>query len=101
TTNFHVDDPDDDGGTMTATVTVPEGFLITAVGGAGGTVEGLTSRSITITGTEAQINSRINAITVRFPGANNTERQDWNGSFDVTVVVNDGGNTGVRPADLD
>jgi len=97
-----VDDPDDNGGVMTATVSVPAGFKISTVGGAGGAVSGVGTNIITITGTEAQLNSRLSAITVTFPDPAGVEAraQDWNGQFDVTIVVNDGGNTGTRPDDL-
>ena len=58
--------------------------------------------TITITGaTEAQINSRLQAITVTFPDvAGPATADDWNGSFDVTITYNDKGNTGTRPGDL-
>ena len=89
---------------LTATVSVPSGFAITAVGGAGGTAvisgDGL---SVVLTGTLTEINSRIDAIVVRLPdpdaGGPGTSA-DWNGTFAVTVVVDDNGNTGSRPSTL-
>ncbi len=89
---------------LTATVSVPSGFAITAVGGAGGTAvisgDGL---SVVLTGTLTEINSRIEAIVVRLPdpdaGGPGTSA-DWNGTFAVTVVVDDNGNTGSRPSTL-
>jgi len=52
---------------MSTTVTVDKG-TISAVGGAGGSVSGLGTSSITITGaTEAQLNSRLQALTIAFP----------------------------------
>ncbi|PNG47270.1 MULTISPECIES: cadherin-like domain-containing protein [unclassified Variovorax] len=88
---------------LTTTVSVPEGFTITAIGaGSGGSaVIAGDGRSVTITGTLAEINSRINTIEVQLPDAPGVAgRPDWNGSFTVTIVVDDEGNTGGRPATL-
>lgn len=100
--NLSVADPDSNGATsMSTTVTVGKG-VISAVGGAGGTVSGTGTNTITITGaTQAELNSRLQALTITFPddpGAPTSA--DWNGSFTVTVVYNDGGNTGTRPTSL-
>lgn len=95
-------DPDDNGATtMTTTVTVSKG-TISAVGGAGGSVSGLGTNTITITGaTEAQINSRLQLLTIAFPDESGAPTPaDWNGNFTVTVVYNDNGNTGTRPDSL-
>ncbi len=104
--NFSIADPDaQSASNMTATVTVPAGFVFTTVGGAGGSVVGLTTSTITITGTQAQINSRLQAMTVSLPdeaasGLNDPTAADWNGTFNVTVVYNDMGNTGGRPGTI-
>ncbi|MDM0057558.1 cadherin-like domain-containing protein [Variovorax sp. J22G47] len=88
---------------LTTTVSVPAGFTITGIGaGTGGSAsiagDGL---SVSITGTLAQINSRINTIAVQLPDAPGTPaRTDWNGAFAVTIVVDDQGNTGGRPGSL-
>ncbi|WP_165442111.1 cadherin-like domain-containing protein [Variovorax paradoxus] len=88
---------------LTTTVSVPAGFTITGIGaGTGGSAviagDGL---SVTITGTLAEINSRINTIAVQLPDApGDATRTDWNGAFTVTVVVDDEGNTGGRPTTL-
>ena len=88
---------------LTTTVSVPAGFTITGIGaGTGGSAaiagDGL---SVTITGTLAEINSRINTIAVQLPDAPGAAgRPDWNGAFNVTVVVDDQGNTGGRPVTL-
>ncbi|MBU6293594.1 MAG: hypothetical protein KJS91_02830 [Planctomycetes bacterium] len=99
--NISIADPDDNGAsTLTATVTVGAG-TISAVGGSGGTVSGTGTTSVTITGTEAQLNSRLRNITIAFPdppGA--ATAANWNGTFTVTVVYRDDGNTGTRPASL-
>ena len=100
--NFTVSDLDSPG-TFSATITVSKG-TITAVGGAGGTVGALGGASVTITGaTQAQLNSRLQAITVTLPDepaktAGDPTRADWNGSFTVTVAVNDGGSSQAREA---
>ncbi|WP_162579764.1 cadherin-like domain-containing protein [Variovorax sp. PBS-H4] len=86
---------------LTTTVSVPAGFTITGIGaGSGGSaVIAGDGRSVTLTGTLAEINSRINTIAVQLPDAPGVAgRPDWNGSFTVTVVVDDEGNTGGRPA---
>ncbi|RST46380.1 cadherin-like domain-containing protein [Variovorax sp. DXTD-1] len=88
---------------LTATVSVPAGFTITAIGAGSGGNAAIAGdgRSVTITGTLAEINSRINTIAVQLPDApGDATRSDWNGAFDVIVVVDDEGNTGGRPATL-
>ncbi len=105
-TNIQVSDQDAQATSiLTTTVSVPAGFSIVSVGaGSGGTavISGDT-RSIVLTGTLAQINSRIDTIAVQLPdpdGAGPAQRSDWNGSFGITVVVDDNGNSGARPATL-
>ncbi|MBT2323454.1 DUF4347 domain-containing protein [Variovorax paradoxus] len=88
---------------LTTTVSVPAGFTITGIGaGSGGSaVIAGNGLSVTITGTLAEINSRINTIAVQLPDAPGVAgRPDWNGSFTVKVVVDDEGNTGGRPVTL-
>lgn len=100
--NISIADPDDNGSTtMSTTVTISKG-TITGVGGAGGAVTGTGTNTITITGaTEAQINSRLQALTVTYPDpAGAATAADWNGSFTVTVTYNDTGSTGTRPGAL-
>jgi hypothetical protein len=103
--NIILADPDDNGSTtISATVTVSNG-AITAVGSAGGSVSGTGTATVTITGaTEAQLNARLKALTITYPdpdGAATVQTSaDWNGSSTVTVVYNDNGNTGTRPAVL-
>lgn len=99
-----VDDPDHNGESVTVTVSVPDGFTINSVGVGGGSVTSVGGTSVTITGTQDQINQRLNGIVVGLPdpdGAGAAERADWHGSFEVTVVYEDNGNTGLRPIDLE
>ncbi|MCV2216903.1 cadherin-like domain-containing protein [Thauera sp. Sel9] len=98
---FALDDSDHNGSTaMETTVTVTKG-TITAVGAHADKVSGLNSNTITITGaTQAEINAILRSLTITLPGADTAARQDWNGQFDVTVVYNDKGNTGLRPGAL-
>ncbi|MCX7197482.1 MAG: Ig-like domain-containing protein [Proteobacteria bacterium] len=102
--NITIADPDDNGATnLTATVTLPvgSGLVFSAVGGSGGSVLGTGTAQLTLTGTEAQLNTRLQALTVAFPDPAGAARAvDWNGSFTVTVVYNDAGNTGTRPAGI-
>ncbi|MEJ8845103.1 VCBS domain-containing protein [Variovorax rhizosphaerae] len=100
--NITVADPDDEGAAnLQATVTLPPGFTFSAVGGAGGTVSGIDTTTVTLVGTESQINSRLHALTIALPDpAGEARPSDWNGSFQVTVVYDDMGNTGLRPVTL-
>ncbi|WP_429546512.1 Ig-like domain-containing protein [Pseudomonas frederiksbergensis] len=99
---FSVSDPDANGAnTFSATIHVSQG-VISGVGGSGGTIGGLGSDTITITGaTEAQINTRLQALTITYPTATGAPAgTDYTGSFTVTVTVNDGGSIGQRPGVL-
>lgn len=95
---LQLDDSDHNGSSsMETTVTVTKG-TITAVGAHSDKVTGLGTDSITIrNATQAQINAILASLTVTLPGADTAEKQNWNGQFDVTVVYNDKGNTGLRP----
>jgi large repetitive protein len=99
---FTVTDTDNNGAnTFSATVHVSQG-VISAVGGSGGTVSGLNSSTITITGaTQAEVNARLQALTITYPTvAGAPAGSHYNGQFTVTVTVNDGGSTGQRPGSL-
>ncbi|WP_162937751.1 cadherin-like domain-containing protein [Indioceanicola profundi] len=101
--NIVIGDVDALTGLLSVTVTLSHG-TITAVGGAGGTLGELNGSSLTITGaTAAELTSRLNALTIRLPdpdGAGPATAADWNGTLTVTLVVNDGGNSGERPRSL-
>ena len=100
-TGIDVTDADALGGAMTATVTVPAGFTISAVTGTGGTVTGVGTTSVVISGTLAEINSHLDNLRVSLPDVPGAATAaDWNGTFRVMVVVNDGGNSGGRPSTL-
>ncbi|WP_178111979.1 MULTISPECIES: Ig-like domain-containing protein [unclassified Pseudomonas] len=99
---FSISDPDANGAnTFSATVHVSQG-VISGVGGSGGTLGGLGSDTITITGaTEAQVNARLQALTITYPTAAGAPAgADYTGNFTVTVTVNDGGSIGQRPGVL-
>ena len=97
-----VADPDADSASLTVTVTLPGGFTFKTIGGTGGTVDagGVNTTSFTLTGTLSQINSRLTNLTVNLPTNAGVTAADWNGTFNVTVVVNDNANHGSRPTTL-
>lgn len=96
-----VTDVDAGDGNLAVNIAVPNGFIISNVGGSGGTVDGVGSSTVLLTGTLAQINSRLGSLTVVLPDVAGTpDAADWNGTFGVTVTVNDNGSTGDRPAAL-
>lgn len=93
-----VTDVDAGSSALSVSVQVPNGFVISQMGGSGGTVQGIGGSTVLITGTLAEINSRLAAMTVTLPdvvGA--ATAADWNGNFGVVVTVNDNGYTGSRP----
>ncbi|NID14765.1 VCBS domain-containing protein [Luteibacter yeojuensis] len=103
----HVTLADPDAGTapVTATVTLPPGFTVHDVNGDTSLTGTLGSASYTISGGKIVISGSIddveaviNKVGVTFPahadGDNNTL---WNGTFQVQVAVDDGGNHGSRP----
>ncbi|GAA4325757.1 hypothetical protein GCM10023144_08420 [Pigmentiphaga soli] len=89
------------GDILTATVTLPQGFTIASVSGTvaqRGTLTGVGSGELVISGTLDQINYALNHLSVGLPNIDGTPAAtDWNGQFDVTVRVDDGGNNGGRP----
>ena len=97
-----VADRDADSASLTVTVTLPGGFTFKTIGGTGGTVDagGVNTTSFTLTGTLSQINSRLTNLTVNLPTNAGVTAADWNGTFNVTVVVNDNANHGSRPTTL-
>lgn len=87
--------PDD---ILDVTITVPKGFSF--VDHANGTLSD-DGKTITLSGTLAQLNGWMSSVTINLPdvdGAGDTQRHDWNGSFDFVVTVNDRGNTGITPS---
>jgi hypothetical protein len=91
-----VSDIDANSGSLTTTLSVLHGILtVSSSGGAG--VAGSGTASVTLTGTLAQINTTLSA-------ANNIVYKSdaaFNGSDTLTVLTNDGGNTGTGGAHSD
>jgi VCBS repeat-containing protein len=92
------------GNNLSATISVDKG-TITSIGSDptfGGLVTGVGTAQLTINGaTIAQINTILANMVVTTPNDQGPGgSRDWNGNFNVTVAVNDGGNTGQRPATL-
>ena len=82
-------DVDAAGGLLTTTLSVAHGTLTAGAAG-GAAVSGSGGNSITLTGTVAQINTTLSAANnVIYRGVLN-----YNGPDTLTVVTNDGGNTG-------
>ncbi|MFT0851197.1 cadherin-like domain-containing protein [Achromobacter sp. F4_2707] len=81
------------------TIAVPEGFTF-ATPPENSPVSG-DGKTITLSGTLTQINGWMSSVTINLPDTDapgaGAREQDWNGSFDFTVTVNDRGNTGVTP----
>ncbi len=91
---FTISDTDDFGTVMVATVSVDYGVL-TAASGSGATLAGDGTGSLTITGTESQINAALD-------GLDYTPDADFHTSGvagdTITVSINDQGNTGTGGA---
>ncbi|WP_397474298.1 cadherin-like domain-containing protein [Pusillimonas sp.] len=91
---------------LTITVSLPQDgdFTIHSVGGTGGDLaDGFVaneSKTVTLTGTLAEINSRLNQIVINLPDdTDGLPAEHWHGSFKVVIEVNDNGNQGTRPAE--
>ncbi len=96
-----ISDSDAGSQTMTVTVKLPNGFVFVAPTGNGGSFTGTGTDTLTFTGSYAQVNTYLAGLRVTLPDApGSANRSDWNGSFGVTVTVNDGGNSGSRPGTL-
>lgn len=96
-----ISDSDAGSQTMTVTVKLPNGFVFVAPTGSGGSFTGTGTDTLTFTGSYAQVNTYLAGLRVTLPDApGSANRSDWNGSFGVTVTVNDGGNSGSRPGTL-
>ncbi|XEG75678.1 DUF4347 domain-containing protein [Pseudomonas sp. abacavir_1] len=86
-------DVDAGSGTMSVTFSVPSGALF-ALGGAGVTVSGTGSGQLTLGGSLADLNAFIAGNNLTYmPAAN------FNGSVQLTIGIDDGGNGGSGPAD--
>lgn len=104
--NLTINDVDDLGQDMSVTLKVSTGSTITGIGGQtvdGSGISGLNSDSITLTGfNEAELNALLKNITVKVPDAtgDSASNSNFNGDITLTVVVNDLGNSGLRPDTL-
>ncbi|MCB8820584.1 cadherin-like domain-containing protein [Microvirga rosea] len=98
---FAVSDPDLGKGLLSATLSVPEGFRILSLGGAGGIVTGLGTGTVVIAGvTQAQLQAHLDALHVALSGPDGTgpgSAAHYSGTFAVTLKVSDSGSTGARP----
>ena len=93
---FSVTDVDAASGTMTATFTVGEGTFEIVAGNSGVTIDANTSGTVSFTGTLSQINSLITGSsdgTIIYNNSSNSPSASTN----ITLTVNDGGNTGSDP----
>jgi len=94
---FTVSDPDDFGADMVANVSVDHG-TVTAASGSGADLTGDGSANLTITGTESEINAALDGL-VYTPDAD--FHTDEVAPDNITVKVNDQGNTGTGGALID
>ena len=83
--DFSVADVDAAGDTVTTDLTVPNGTI--AIGGSGGTVTGNNTGSVHISGTLAQVNSRLDAVTY-------TPETNDHATRTLTITTDDGGHNG-------
>jgi VCBS repeat-containing protein len=96
-TGLSVVDPDAGNGTITVTLSVPPGSgLLTAANSGNVTVAGSGTNSIVLSGALADINAYLAGATSRPTFQQATA--DFNGSVTLTMVTNDGGNTGTGGA---
>jgi large repetitive protein len=109
-----LDDPDAGDSDISATITLPSGFLVNSLGGvamsagASGTLNGTHydvgsdaqgHSTITLTGSITDVQAALNTVGIKMP-ASTAEKDNnalWNGTFQVQLVVNDLTNHGSRP----
>jgi protocadherin Fat 4 len=106
-TGFSVVDVDDNGGTMTATITVGEGRILIDAGDSGVSVtsgafhtSGNSTDTVTFTGTVAQINALLTGAstgTIVYFHDLTVASDVPSASTTITLTVNDQGNTGIDP----
>jgi VCBS repeat-containing protein len=97
-TGMSVSDVDALGAVETATLSVGEGTLHVDPGTSGALVSNDNTSSVTITGTIAQINAALNTdLTSAVTYIDNTDNPS--ASANLTLQINDGGNTGSPPPD--
>lgn len=89
---------------LKATVTLPAHFTIADKGSNSGTNFTFSGEvgdtEFSIEGTLEQINARLESLKIALPTVGDAAAADWNGAFNVRVVVEDLGNNGSRPSSL-
>ena len=96
-TGFSVSDADASSGTMTATITVGEGWITVVSGNSGATISsGNGTGTVVLTGTLSEIDSLLTGAGTGTISYNNGSDSP-SSSTTITVIVNDGGNTGADP----
>ena len=106
-TGFSVADVDDNGGTMTATLSVGEGRVLIDAGDSGVVLtsgnfnsSGNSTDSVTFTGTKSQINALLSGTStgrIVYYHDLTTGSDVPSASTTITLTVNDQGNTGIDP----
>ena len=89
-TGLSISDVDSASGNLTVTLQITNGIL--NVSGGSAVVAGSGTNTVTLTGTQAEINSTL-AATVNYVPTNN-----FSGSSTLTITTNDNGNSGVGSA---
>jgi Ca2+-binding RTX toxin-like protein/Mg-chelatase subunit ChlD len=87
-TGLSIADVDAGSGSMTVTLSVTNGTL--SVSGGTAAIAGSGTSTVTLTGTLAQINATLSAVN----GVTYVPSANFNGAATLTMVTNDGGNTG-------
>ena len=100
-------DPDVGTESISATITLQDGFSVHDVDGhtdPSGTFGGISytisgdGRSVTITGSITDVQAAINSVGIKLPAAADGDNNaEWNGTFQVQLSVNDNGSHGSRP----
>lgn len=91
---MQVTDPDAGSGTISVTLGVPSGSgTLTALAGTGVSIAGSGTNQIVLTGTLADINAYLNSTPPNY-----VQVRDFNGTVNLTMTTNDGGNTGTGGA---
>ena len=91
--SLNLADVDDNGGDFTVTLNTSAGGLLSAISAGGVTIGGTGTPSLTLTGSKSAINIYLNdAAKIQY--LHPTTHLNGNDADTITVLVNDGGNTG-------